>query len=297
MISNTLLADDHAHQNAVPVQEQLPNPVAFEPSKTTKNLGLATLKKEMHIAGLELPGIFEVYLWIVTVFAFLFMLILEIATAYISYNEADVDGFIIVGTVLGDWLFAFIAHRKKAQEQRLKNEIILAKGVDVDQKELELKYCKRWSILFSAFIIGSGVIKFVFFQESWGVFDGTSWAVMCFVIICILINIYFTGYFLYTLHFYARLRSENNEWAKSRGNQYSVVDYNPQPIQNEGIALKEMQVGQHRLYLLNGTYFIDTYGILTDKELVEFTKRQQSPSAKVIVAKACLQAQLDSLNN
>lgn len=93
------------------------------------------------------------------------------------------------------------------------------------------------------------------------------------------------------------MRRERNEWAKSHGVKHSVVDYNPQPINNQGIPIKEMQVGSHQIYIKGDMPYLDTFGVLSDHELVHFVKRQHGDLAKVIVAKVCLQAQLDSLNN
>lgn len=296
MNKNFSFIDERANHLAMHEQTNFQIPTEYEPSKETKILGLSTMKKSLHIEGLEMPGLYQVYMWPMTIVAFIIMLALEIFTAGISYNEADVDPFVLLGTLLADFLLAFLLHRKKATELRIKNELILAKGVEEDQKEILLKKCRRWSSIFAILIILSGIFKLIFFQDAWGAFDATSWAVMFGIVICILIHIFVTGYFFYTLYYFFRLRSERNEWALSKGKKYSVRDYNPQPILNQGIPIKEMQVGYHRIFIEDTIPYLDTFGILTDDQLAEFVKRQHD-LAKVIVAKACLKAQLDSLNN
>lgn len=296
MNTNPLIVDENAHQY-VPDQQEKQNPIEFEPSIATKNNELYTKTKSRRIAGVRLPGIYGLYQFPLTILAVFIMLLSEILIGYISSNDAGVEIFVIAGTIMADILFAFLGHLREARRKRLENEIVLAQGVNLEQKELELKACKRWYYFFSILIVLSGLLKLYFFQDSWGAFDATSWLVLICVIVSCIINVFVTGYFLYTIYYLIKLRGERNAFAKSGGTQYAVVDYNPQPINNEGIILKELQIGHHRIYKKDGVYYLDTYGILTDKQLVEFANRQQSSSAKIIVAKACLQAQLDSLNN
>ena len=86
--------------------------------------------------------------------------------------------------------------------------------------------------------------------------------------------------------------------------EYSIYGRRQYPIvipKDERIKIKEATAGKHRIISEKGdgeeqVYVIDTYGILTDRELHALIVQQRGDNAKSTVARAGLAAQLDILD-
>lgn len=271
----------------------------FEMSSECKYALLATKSQPRRYAGVTLPGMFESYgelmICLFTIIAFCF----EIIPAVFSYNKAEVPIPYLFTPIIGDLACAILAHWNKSKEVLNANRALVEED-DTLKKKFEKHYRKyrNISFIFYGLIVCLAIIKVIFFVQAWGTInDAPPLLITLLYSIAAVVHIFFTGYFVALIKYKLKYRREYNKFIESEGKENNVIDYNPQPIANEGVALLEKEVGDHRLYKAeNDIYVLDTYGILTDAELAEFASKQQTPSAKQIVALAGLKQQLDSLN-
>lgn len=291
---------------------------AFEPSKDVKNLWTYTRKSSFNAAGIRLPGLFITKGFDIDTAAFVAVIFLELWGLYSIVSSIglfsaegsfNVLGFaVIVALFLIDVALAFLRHLPAGPECRYRNKLILAA---TPQEREKLRNERGMRVLLtpicSFLILGvAGVKIYGFYMLNSGEINGLTVSVLVSYLFAALLHINNTGYCIYGWAFNREIRREYKRWANGAddAHEYSIYGRRQYPIaipKDERIKIKEVSAGKHRIASEKGegdeqVYVIETYGILTDRELQALIVQQRSENAKSTVARAGLAAQLDILD-
>jgi hypothetical protein len=299
---------------------ELPRPGEdFEPTKDVKNLWTYTRKSSFNAAGIRLPGLFTTKNFDVDAAAFVAVLFLEawglfslVSSFGLRNEEGGLNIFGIGGAFalfLIDLALAFLRHLPTGPECRYKNEWVLALTAQEQQKLLNQRSGRRWLAPICAFLIllVAGVKVYLFYMLNEGEITGLTASVLVSYVFAALLHINNTGYFLAGLYFNRKIRKDYNKWANGAFDAHSYTIYGKRPYaievsRDESISIKEANAGEHKIrqYIAESgepIYFLETWGVLTDRELAALIVLQSSPNAKTSVARTGLMAQLDILNS
>ena len=288
----------------------------FEPSKDVKNLWTYTRKSSFNAAGIKLPGLFITKGFDTDAAAFVAVIFLELWGLYSivsliglinaegSFNVLGLA--VIVALFLIDVALAFLRHLPAGPECRYSNHEVLATTAQARQKlrnerGLRMSLAPICSVLI---LLVAGIKIYGFYMLSGGEINGLTVSVLVSYLFAALLHINNTGYFLYGLAFNRKIRREYKRWANGAddAHEYTIYGRRQYPIEipsGEKIKIKEASAGQHRIVKEpgeQGEYVLETYGILTDRELHALVVQQRTDNAKATVARAALEAQLDILD-
>jgi hypothetical protein len=290
----------------------------FEPSKDVKNLWTYTRKSSFNAAGIKLPGLFITKGFDIDAAAFVAVIFLELWGLYSivssigllsSEGAFNVLGLaVIVALFLIDVALALLRHLPAGPECRYKNHEVLATSPQARQKLRNERGARMLlTPLCSILILGvAGVKIYGFYMLNGGEINGLTVSVLVSYLFAALLHINNTGYFLYGLAFNRKIRREYSRWSNDADDAHEYTIYGrrqyPVEIPNEDkIKIREVSAGKHRITSeATGTaeqvYLIETYGILTDRELQALVVQQRGDNAQSTIARAGLEAQLDILD-
>ena len=273
----------------------------FDPKMSTKKFWLYTKKNELNY-GVTLPGLCETTGYSTQMLAFFGILILE-AVPTIYGIKQGLLWQAVVAAIFVDIFFAVAAHWWHDEILKRKNQLVIT--LDSIEKQNLIREIKKYTFFSNFFyflVFVSGCIKSFLFFKAYIFFDAiVAGVVVCYLLGAIL-HITYTGYFLYTSRFYWFLHNEFKVYLDTNKNQilgkFSVNQRNLQPINTNGtnIHFNLVNKGLHSISRdSSGTYYLDTLGIVTDKELVGFIETQQNPIARDVIAREGLSRQLLNL--
>lgn len=260
----------------------------FEPSRGTKNFWLYTKKKAEAHGGL--PGMFSTDSYSTQMLLFIAIFILEgVATVY-GYEEGMLWEA-VVGCIVIDIFFAIGAHAWQKEICELKNTLLVETQI-VEKTRLQerIETCERYSTLLNILIGVSGLVKCLFFYDTYMNIDGVFMGVVACYLIAALLHVYYTGYFLYTSRFNYLIWKEYNKHIASGGTVYAAKHLNIL-IANNDIDLYATNAGSQRI-VKKAQYFFKTQGVLDDTELKRLIAGQLTPAAQAIVAREGSKLQL-----
>lgn len=245
----------------------------FEPSAKTKWASLYTHKSAYRVAGTVLPGFFQTSRFPWQLVGFFMIFILEgLATAWSFEEGASVQ--IIIGLMLFDIVLAIASHWYHASYVEHANHILFAEDHLANALQLKLRKAVIWRNVFYLLIFASAVLKFAFFFMVYLFFDATALLIAVCYLIGGVLHILCTGYAIYTLIVFApKIGREHKKYVTSTGTRYIANELDLE-VDVNGLAPKEIVVGEHRLYQRDGQYFLSTKGILTDGELRNMIAKQ-----------------------
>ncbi|QJD78877.1 hypothetical protein [Spirosoma rhododendri] len=269
----------------------------FDPSLSTKRRWFYTKKNELNF-GVTLPGLCETTDYSTQMLAFFGILLLEIIPTVYGIAQGLLWEA-VAAAILIDIALAIASHLWHNKILVAKNQLVITSNpIQIQNIQGEISKYKIWTNFFYALIFLSGCIKFAFFYVAYIYVDAISGAVLVCYLLGAVLHITYTGYFIYTSRYYWFVNSEYNQYLKTGGGRFAINIVNKQPILVDGaqVALNTAQIGLHRISVdSKGTYFFETLGIMTDKELVGFINAQQSQIAQSVIAKEGLKHQLQSL--
>lgn len=289
----------------------------FEPSKDVKNLWTYTRKSSFNAAGIKLPGLFITKGFDIDAAAFVAVIFLELWGLYSivsSIGLLSTEGSfnvlglaVIVALFLIDVALALLRHLPAGPECRYSNNEVLATSPQARQKLRNERGARMLlTPLCSILILGVAGIKiYGFYMLNSGEINGLTVSVLVSYLFAALLHINNTGYFLYGLAFNRKIRREYSRWSNDAddAHEYTIYGTRQYPIDipsDEKIKIREVSAGKHQIVHEGEPpeqeYLIETYGILTDRELHALVVQQRGDNAISTVARAGLRAQLDILD-
>lgn len=259
----------------------------FMPSRTTRKQWQSTHKTPKQVDGVTLPGLFQTTYFGLHVTGFFLILILEGLATYWSYIKGTAITAIMVSIFI-DLVLALLAHLKVGTNLAYKNELIFESNTVKRQAiQYKIKSNNFFSAIFIVLILISAVFKFIWFYWVYLVFDSAALFVLACYLIGAALHIYCTGYAWYTAFFKIRLSIEHKAYINSGGNKFKFSKNIPElslPFDTT-ISINETEVDRHKLIKdSGGNYLFQTFGILTDKQLMTFIGRQSNAEQRRAVA-------------
>lgn len=289
----------------------------FEPSVSTKNIWTFTRKSPYNVEGMRLPGLFTTSRFDTEAVAFALVCILEIWGLYSlvsSFGLFDVTGAFntwgvggVVAAFLLDLFLATVRHLPVGADCRYRNRRVIA---TTPQELARLEHERgswRWlsPICAVLILILAGVKIWLFYKlnEDVGI-TGLTASVLVSYFFAALLHIFCTGYFLSAWYFRTFcIGSDHKTWANDgpTAQELQIHDWRPFPIEiptGETVRINE-KARAHEHYIRRGniedgeaTYVLETWGVLTDRDLQSLIVNQPTANAKTTLARVCLQAQL-----
>jgi len=259
----------------------------FMPSRTTRKQWQSTHKTPKQVDGVTLPGLFQTTYFGLHVTGFFLIIILEGLATYWSFIKGTAITAILVSIFI-DIVLALLAHLTVGANLAYKNELIFESDTVKRQAiQFKIKGNNFFSAIFRVLILISAVFKFIWFYWVYLVFDSAALFVLACYLIGAVLHIYCTGYAWYTAFFKIRLWLEHRAYIKSNRLKYFFDKNHPGtslPFDTT-IAINETEVDRHKIVKdAGGQYIFQTYGILTDNQLMTFIGRQGNAEQRRAVA-------------
>lgn len=273
----------------------------FEPSKWLKNFSLFTYKDSYDIgAGLEKPpGLFQVN-WLRYI-GYLIGVAIIAGIEYWAYKQVKsrTDASVILGAILIDILFALVAHIGTNKIQKLKNDLFLETNKDSQDGIKDAIGRQRiWRYIGITLISLSTAVKLYFTLKvltKAGI--NILFLMMTAYVVGSILHIICTGYFVFETIFHLRFWYEH---VMSRGRAKGKYMYDRGKYEEKVIEMGNIVVTEHNNHKIiqkeDGSFCLQTKGLLTDTELAVFVTRQKEDESKKLVARAGVSRQLDLLN-
>jgi hypothetical protein len=276
----------------------------FEPSKDVKNLWTYTRKSSFNAAGIKLPGLFITKGFDIDASAFVAVIFLEL---WGLYSIVSSIGLLSAEGSFNVLALAVLRHLPAGPECRYANNEVLAMSPHARQRLRNERGARMLlTPICSILILGvAGVKIYGFYMLNSGEINGLTVSVLVSYLFAALLHINNTGYFLYGLAFNRKIRREYKLWANNAddAHEYTIYGRRQYPIDiqsDEKIKIREVSAGKHRIVHEGEppeqVYLIETYGILTDRELHALVVQQRGDNAISTVARGGLRAQLDILD-
>jgi len=230
--------------------------------------------------------------------AFFAILLLEIIPTIYGIEEG-VLWQAIAAAIFIDIFLAVVSHIWHDKICRCKNELVNADNeVQKEALRRRINSYNLYTYSFYVFILASGFLKFYFFYDAYMTPDAIAGAVLVCYLLGSILHIAFTGYFLYTSRFNYKIQSEYSKYISSGGESYKdKTGKIIQPLFSDGttIEVRPDVSGNHRIFKSdNNKVFLETYGIMTDKELANLIVRQPY-DVQGLIARKGLQRQIEIL--
>jgi hypothetical protein len=273
--------------------------VDFEPSKTTKALWKWVRHGSFHVAGISVPGLFDITHFPLDCFAFTVVVALEAWGLVNFLRVGRVQLIFVVGLFLADLAFAILAHYPRGGICLRSNQLVYEyKTENVARLRKHIGRGRLYSRVFATFIILIALFKIGSFIGLAGQFNGLVLAIVVSYAIAAVLHIISTGYFLYAILAQLFLWANRNQFdaAPADENVFRIVDARPHKFDST-IALSTGQVDKHNLEQRDGHYILNTWGVLTDRQVQAFCLLQQERDAKSTVVQECVQTQLHIMEN
>ena len=270
----------------------------FEPSKWLKNFSLYTHKDSYDIgAGLEEPpGLFQVN-WLRYIGYFIGVAVIA-GIEYWAYKQVQqrTNANVVLGAILIDILFALVAHIGVNKIQKLKNERFLEKDRDLrDAKDKAIGQQRIWFYVGIILISLSTAVKIYYLLKINPPLN-ILFLIMVAYVLGSTLHIICTGYFVFETIFHVRFWYEHR---KSKGKAKGKYMYDRGDYEEKEIGIGNIEITEHNNHKIirkeNGSFWLQTKGLLTDTELAVFVNRQKEKESKKLVADAGVSRQLDLL--
>lgn len=258
----------------------------FEPSRSTKFWWTYTRKTSTYHSGVTLPGLFQTSQFYLDSTAFFIIIIGELYGLYNLYVIAQISFVFVVGLFLADLIFAIIGHIPQGISCRANN--ILALSEDRKRIGIEKKSIRRWRLLsLGAYIIiiTLALFKIIsFYALQGGVFDGITLAIILSYGIVAILHISSTGYFLSELLLSIMLWRERNKfYSNDEDSSFFKINGSRKSLIISEVPLENANVDKHKLYPASKSkakeskyqYYLETWGILTDRQLESLIGHQK----------------------
>ncbi len=271
----------------------------FVPSKETKNFWLYTHKSKRTFGGVALPGLFETIGYPTQMIAFFTILALEIVPTIYGIGEG-VLWQAVLAAVFIDIFLAIVSHLWHDKICKYRNEMVNAdKEVTKEDLRRKIKKYNTYTYFFYVLILSSGILKFYFFYDAYMTPDAIAGAVLVCYVLGSILHVAYTGYFLYTSRFNYKIQSEYSRYVSSGGVEFKdKTGPIRQPLFPEGVNLdiQPDTSGNHKIYKdpIDGKFYLETCGVLTDNELANLVVRQPY-NAQGFTSKAGLGRQIEIL--
>ena len=264
----------------------------FEPSSETKVWWLYTHKTPHKIAGVLLPGVFQTTNYVEQILGFIAIFLLEGLATFWCFSEGVIITAILASIVV-DLVLALVAHLYQKDICRLQNELIYEEQNKQGAIALKLKSLKLRQNFFYLLIMISAIFKIFWFYDVYRIIDATTLFIMTCYIVGAILHITCTGYVLFTFRFSLKMKSEYKKFLKSNQTEY-VRTKASQKLNYKGI--KEVVAGPHRVTKRkDGQIYLETLGVLTDKELRGLILNQPDAESQGAMAKAGVRHQISML--
>ncbi|GAB3553523.1 hypothetical protein [Spirosoma fluminis] len=272
----------------------------FMPSKETRNFWLYTKKTRRTFGGVALPGLFETVGYPTQMIAFFAILVLEIIPTIYGIEEG-VLWQAIAAAIFIDIFLAIVSHLWHDRICRHKNELVNADD-EVEKEDLKrkIKSYTIYTYFFYVLITASGILKFYFFYDAYMTPDAIAGAVLVCYLLGSILHIAYTGYFLYTSRFNYKIQTEYSKYVSTRrGSFVNTIGPIVHPLLDDALnsSAVERTSGDHKIFKSDDQkFYLETFGILTDKELTPLIVNQP-PNLRGPIARKGLERQLDILNS
>jgi hypothetical protein len=253
----------------------------FEPSAETKDKILYTHKSAKQFSGISIPGLFQTTNHTLHLILFFLIFVIEGIATYFCFDEGVSITAILVAIFI-DIVFAIMAHLPHKNIVKLKNQLIFTEGTEAINIQRKIQSEKTKQYLFYTLLFVLAGFKIYWFYDNYGTFDTTAILIIVSYTLAALLHIGVTGYALFGLYVSLWLNRDYNDFIKSNG---SLNFYNPNEpfrhIFNTNIEIIECSVNKHRLTKLEkGKYQFETFGIMTDSDLIDFIIKQNDSNQK-----------------
>jgi len=285
---------------------RLPQDFNFEPSLDTKKFYFWTRKSQRKIGGVVLPGLFSTSGVVADAFLFSLILGAEFLGLMNLYSVSDgkIKILSVVALVIADFLFAFFLHLPWHIRLEAMNREVLA----IDEREqalyrMEQKKFAWLAPIFKIFIWLIALFKVASFWAFRGIFDGPTVAILLSYCVVALLHIYCTGFFLSELWLNWQIRREFRIYIDSRNperNKYRTgirarLIECKNPMKRSAVAqhvFDEEQPNSSDTPSI-GVFVLKTKGILTDGQLYDIVRNQDTREARMELAVKLLEHQMD----
>ncbi|MCC5613446.1 hypothetical protein LC612_43935 [Nostoc sp. CHAB 5834] len=270
------------------------------PSKETRNFWLYTKKTKRTFGGVVLPGLFDTIGYPTQMIAFFAVLLLEIIPTIYGIGEG-VMWQAVAAAIFIDIFLAIVSHLWHDRICKHKNELVNADD-EVEKEDLKrkIKTYNLYTYIFYVLILASGIFKFYFFYDAYMTPDAIAGAVLVCYLLGSILHISYTGYFLYTSRFNYKIQSEYSRYVSSRRGMFvNTTGLISHPLLDDDSIqpVVSRTSGDHKIIEKeNHIFYLDTFGVLTDKELTPLVINQPS-NLKGPIARKGLERQLDILNS
>jgi hypothetical protein len=280
----------------------------FEPSRGTKDVWLFTRKKSSNYWGMPLPGLFQTEHSTIDASGFVVVIILELWGLQSILIVGDTPFTYVAVLFLADLVFAIGRHLPQAKLCEYHNRLLVPddRHQHKDVARLKASITKRKLIthVFTLLIFALAGFKIIgFVALEGGEFTGLTLAISLSYGVAAVLHVTCTGYFLFGLATSILFQSDRRKYLRL-GSKRLV----PRQFQFRSSAdIQETTVDRHRLYrgqdeshasessANDGTWFLETTGVLTDGQLGTLVNSQPDRPASHEVALAALFHQLQIL--
>ncbi len=270
----------------------------FEMSVVTKRFWLYTRKFSNQYGGVTLPGLFQTRQYTFDLFLFIVIITCEIIGIINLQRVGQFNIIFVFSLFLADILFAIFAHLPKGKICRIKNQLILAEEAEeISRLKKQKKIRVFISSIFKLLIVGLALFKVLGFYFLHGTFNGLSFLICLTYAVAAFLHIYATGYFLWETLVIIRVAFEHNKFLsidKKTQNPYKTEGTFPHGFESK-TPLNPATVNRHSLIQdpeSADKYILNTFGILTDRDLQNLIAQQSSRDQKSKLASECLRHQL-----
>ncbi len=280
----------------------------FEPSTTTKNLWLATRKRERKIeGGLILPGVFQTTNTMLDAMGFSFVIVLEIVGLFLLREYSGINLFYTIFLFVADVLFALLKHYPAAQKICLnRNELIylVAEEGNAAKRakiEKEIASLKRYQYVWGVLIIIITLYKVIAFYAAVRQFNGIVFLVILNYFVVALLHITCTGYFIAYIVFKLSLLLDHKKFTDTDGKQCSVKKHRTYEfsssanIKHEKHEKESPKAKIHYIEKKDDKYVLNTWGVLEDEKRDDLLNQQSGRNSKEDVARSCVRHQIENI--
>ncbi len=255
----------------------------FEPTAETKEKILYTHKSNRQFAGISIPGIFQTTNHTLHLIAFFLILVIEAIATWYCWDKG-VDPTAIIVAIMVDILLALLSHRPHKEILKLKNQLIFTEGTLAINIQNAISKLKLKQNLFFILIFILAGFKIYWFCSVYGfVFDTTTLLIIVSYTLAAVMHIAFTGFALFGLFVSIFLNNDYRDFIKSNGTKNFYNLQTPlRHIFETKLELVECVVNDKHKLVKNkeNSYQFETFGLLTDKDLVEFIMKQNDANQK-----------------
>ncbi|HUI29364.1 MAG TPA: hypothetical protein VLX91_04030 [Candidatus Acidoferrales bacterium] len=262
----------------------------FWPSQSTKRAWMYTHKTVRTFAAVPLPGLFATTTFIWRILGVIGIFILESIATYYSYWQG-VNITAIIGSIVVDFVLAVLSHLPWQQKIcECKNKLVYEEDVTAKKTARRLSRYKMLQRFLYLFIVCSAFFKFYWFYSVYGIPNTTSGLIFTCYMIGAMLHCSCTGYAIFTIIFELQISKEHTAYIESEAKEFAYDSSNPLRIDLGDREFKALEVGNHKIVMETkeragggGTekrYWLETLGVLTDKELSEFISRQDTREQK-----------------